>query len=121
MTSVPLRGNPRGTSNGEREEGLLLLGRRNWMRKGRRAHFVISIILLSLAATWRMRKFHTWLPDGYSLIFRSYVFGHSGLDYGSATLRYAAKFDPFLSLDCAPMASTLAQFKERKGSNFTIW
>ena len=30
----------------------------------------------------------TWLPDGYSQIFRSYVFGPSGLkDYGSATLR----------------------------------
>ena len=30
-----------------------------------------------------------------------------------AQLRYAAKFDPFLSLDCAPMPSTLAQSKER--------
>ena len=38
-----------------------------------------------------------------------------------APLRYAAKFDPFLSLDCAPTPSTLAQSKERKGSNFTIW
>ena len=38
------------------------------------------------------------------------------LDYG-----YAAKFDPSLSLDCAPMPSTLAQSKERKGSNFAIW
>ena len=29
-----------------------------------------------------------WLPDGYSRIFRSYVFGPLGLkDYGSATLR----------------------------------
>ena len=32
-----------------------------------------------------------------------------------------AKFDPFLSLDCAPTPSTLAQPKERKGSNFAIW
>ena len=38
-----------------------------------------------------------------------------------APLRYAAKFDPFLSLDCAPTPSTLAQSKERKGSNFAIW
>ena len=38
-----------------------------------------------------------------------------------APLRYAAKFDPFLSLDCAPMPSTLARSKERKGSNFAIW
>ena len=36
-------------------------------------------------------------------------------------LRYAAKFDPFLSLDCTAMLSTLAQSKERKGSNFAIW
>ena len=32
-----------------------------------------------------------------------------------------AKFDPFLSLECAPTPSTLAQSKERKGSNFAIW
>ena len=37
-----------------------------------------------------------------------------------APLRCAAKFDPFLSLDCAPTPSTLAQSKERKGSNFAI-
>ena len=38
-----------------------------------------------------------------------------------APLRYATKFDPFLSLDCAPTPSTLAQSKERKGSNFATW
>ena len=38
-----------------------------------------------------------------------------------APLRYAAKFDPFLSLDCAPTPSTLAQSKESKGSNFAVW
>ena len=38
-----------------------------------------------------------------------------------APLRCAAKFDPFLSLDCAPTPSTLAQSTERKGSNFAIW
>ena len=38
-----------------------------------------------------------------------------------APLRYVAKFDPYLSLDCAPTSSTLAQSKERKGSNFAIW
>ena len=57
-----------------------------------------------------------WLQDGYSQIFRSYVFGPSGF-WTMAPLRYAAKFDPFLSLDCAPTPSTLAQSKERKGSN----
>ena len=38
-----------------------------------------------------------------------------------APLRYAAKLDPFLSLDCALTPSILAQSKERKGSNFAIW
>ena len=61
-----------------------------------------------------------WLPDGDSQILRSYVFGPSGF-WTMAPLRYAAKFDPFLSLDCAPTPSTLAQSKERKGSNFAIW
>ena len=61
-----------------------------------------------------------WLPDGYSQIVRSFVFGPSGF-WTMAPLRYAAKFDPFLSLDCAPTPSTLAQYKERKGSNFAIW
>ena len=61
-----------------------------------------------------------WLPDGYSQIFRSYVFGPSGF-WTMAPLRSAAKFDPFLSLNCAPRPSTLAQSKERKGSNFAIW
>ena len=57
-----------------------------------------------------------WLqPD-----LRSYVFGPSGF-WTMAPLRYAAKFDPFLSLHCAPTPSTLPQSKERKGSNFAIW
>ena len=61
-----------------------------------------------------------WLPDGSSQIFRSYVFGPSGF-WTMAPLRCPAKLDPFLSLDCAPTPSTLAQSKERKGSNFAIW
>ena len=37
------------------------------------------------------------LPDGYSQIFRLYVFGPSGLkDYGSATLRCKIRSLPFL-------------------------
>ena len=35
-----------------------------------------------------------------------------------ALLRYAAKFDSFLSLDCARVEGVGAQSKERKGSNF---
>ena len=38
-----------------------------------------------------------------------------------ASLRCAPKFVLFLFLDCAPRPSTLAQSKERKGSNFAIW
>ena len=53
-------------------------------------------------------------------LLESYVFGPSGF-WNMAPLRYAAKVDPFLFLDCAPMPSTLAQSKERKGSNFAIW
>ena len=60
------------------------------------------------------------LPDGYSHIFRWYVFGPSGF-WTMAPLRYAAKFDPFLSLDCARVEGVGAQSKERKGSNFAIW
>ena len=32
-----------------------------------------------------------------------------------------AKFDPFLSLDCARVEGVGAQSKERKGSNFSAW
>ena len=60
------------------------------------------------------------MPDCCSRIFKSDVFGPLSLK-AMAPLRYAAKFDPFLSLDCAPTPSTLAQSKERKGSNFAIW
>ena len=41
-----------------------------------------------------------WLPDGYSQIFRSYVFGPSGF-WTMAPLRYTAKFEPSLFLECA--------------------
>ena len=47
----------------------------------------------------------------------SYVFGPSGF-WSMAPLRYAAKFDPLLSLDCARVEGVGAQSKERKGSNF---
>ena len=60
------------------------------------------------------------LLDCYSQIYRSYVFGPSGF-WTMAPPRYTAKVDPFLSPDCPPTSSTLAQSKERKGSNFAIW
>ena len=63
-------------------------------------------------------KFH---QTTYRPFFRAlYVFGPSGF-WTMAPLRCTAKFDPFLSLDCAPTPSTLAQSKERKGSNIAIW
>ena len=61
-----------------------------------------------------------WLPEGCGQIFKSYVLGPSGF-WTMAPLHYTATFDPFLSYDCAAMPSTLAQSKERKGSNFAIW
>ena len=45
------------------------------------------------------------------------MFGPSG-NWTMAPLRYAAKFDSFLSLDCARVEGVGAQSKERKGSNF---
>ena len=63
--------------------------------------------------------YQAWLPDGDSRVLRSYVLGPPGF-WTMAPLRYAAKYDPFRSLDCAPTPSTLAQSKERKGSNFAI-
>ena len=68
----------------------------------------------------RWKSSRSVLPDGYSRIFRSYVFGPAGF-WTMALLRCAAKFDPFLSLDFAPTPSILAQSEERKGSNFAIW
>ena len=61
--------------------------------------------------------FKAWLPDGYSQIFRSYVFGPSDF-WTMAPLHCAAKFDPFLSIDCARVEGVGAQSMERKGSNF---
>ena len=46
-------------------------------------------------------KIQAWLPDGNSQILRLHVFSPSSF-WTMAPLRYAAKFDPFLSLHCAP-------------------
>ena len=54
-----------------------------------------------------------WLPDGYSRILRSYVFGPSGF-WTMAPLRYAAKFDP---LD-PPTPSTLSAIQGKEGTKF---
>ena len=58
----------------------------------------------------------TRLPDEDSQILRLYVFGPSGFWTTMAPLRYAAKFDPFLSLDCARVEGV--EGKERRGSHF---
>ena len=60
-------------------------------------------------------------PESHKVArWRLSVFGPWGF-WTMAPLRCAAKFDPILSLDCAPTPSTLAQSKERKGSNFAVW
>ena len=64
-----------------------------------------------------LRVSFLWLPDGYSQIFRLYVFGPSGF-WTMALLRYTANFDPLLSLDCARVEGVGAQSKERKGLHF---
>ena len=65
---------------------------------------------------WRYRVAR-WLC---SQIFVLYAYGPSGF-WTMAPLRCAAKFDPFLSLDCARVEDVGGQSKERKGSNFAIW
>ena len=54
----------------------------------------------------RTPSLQAWLPDGYRQILKLYVFGPSGF-WTMAPLRYAAKFDPFLSLDCALHPGTI--------------
>ena len=63
-----------------------------WMDGGGRVAYTHSILSPSPSP---------WLPDGFSHFFMSYVIGPSGF-WTMALLRYAAKFDPSLSLDCAP-------------------
>ena len=57
---------------------------------------------------------YPWSPDGYGRIFRSYVFGPLGF-WTMAPLHYAAKFDPFLSLDCARVEDAI---QEKEGTKF---
>ena len=70
-------------------------------------HAVPLVFAGILRARWPLPLFvratvrPSWLPDVYSKIFRSYVFGPLGF-WTMAPLRCAAKFNPFLSLDCAP-------------------
>ena len=74
--------------------------------------------LLSQPTVRHCRQVHGCQMAGYSQIFRTIVFGPF---WTMAPLRYAAKFDPFLSSDCTPTPSTVVQSKERKGTNFAIW
>ena len=55
----------------------------------------------------------SWLSDGYSLMFRSYVFGPLGLkDYGSATLHCKILSLPFLGLRPHTLHTGAMQGKE---------
>ena len=57
---------------------------------------LLALALAALSAEGDHQK-QAWLPDGYCRIFRIVcVWPFALLDYG-----YTAKFDPFLSLDCA--------------------
>ena len=70
----------------------------------RDARAVLSVPEMRIAVVILMKRelmLEARLPDGDSQIFRSYMFGPSGF-WTMAPLRYAAKFDPLLSLDCAP-------------------
>ena len=56
---------------------------------------------------------HHGCQKAIARLLESYVFGPSGFRT-MAPLRCAAKFDPFLSLDCARVGG-------RGGANFAIW
>ena len=55
---------------------------------------------------------HSWLLHSFLVIF---VTKHL---FGQLQCCQMAKFEPFLSLDCARVEGVGAQSKERKGSNF---
>ena len=55
-----------------------------------------------------------WLSDGYIQIFKSCLFGPSGF-WTMALLRYTAKFDPFLSLDCARVERGGGEIQGKEG------
>ena len=63
------------------------------------------------------RRHHHGCQMAIAGFLESYEFGPSGF-WTMAPLRCAAKFDPFLSLDCAWVERVGAQSKERKGYNF---
>ena len=81
-------------------------------------HWKSLNVKINLCDCVNLYQLKTWLPDGYSKILRSYMFGPSGF-WTMAPLRYAAKFDPFLSLDRARVEGVRAQSKERKGIKFS--
>ena len=68
----------------------------------------------NLATLGYSNKLKAWLPDGYSQIFRSYVFGPSGLWLRYATLQNLIPSFPFI----APHAHHPGAIQGRKASNF---
>ena len=91
---------------------------RNWreIETKHRSCFVASQIMISERKSsqcliWLRKNVleRAWLPDGYSRL----------KDYGSATLHCKIGSLSFFGLRPTPF--TLAQSKERKGSNFAIW
>ena len=67
------------------------------------------------AAVWcQMLSLKPWLPDGYSQIFRSYVFGPSGF-WTMAPLRYATL------QNLIPSFPWIAPGWRAWGHNFAIW
>ena len=56
-------------------------------------------------------------PESRWLLADLYVFGPSGC-WTIAPLHYAAKFDPFLSLDCAPHALHPSAIQGKEGIKF---
>ena len=98
----------RGQTSGDSEEA--------YAADGANLHVYVALVKIASSES-SGALFQAWLPDGYSRIFRPYVFAPSGF-WTMAPLRCAAKFDPFLSLDCAPHALHPGAIQGKEGIKF---
>ena len=75
---------------------------------------------LSPRSPWCPLPTSHMVPNGYSQIFRSYAIDPSGF-WTMALLRYTAKFNPFLSLDCTPSPPHTPSWRNpRKGRDHIL-
>ena len=80
-------------------------------------HWKSLNVKINLCDCVNLYQLKTWLPDGYSKILRSYMFGPSGF-WTMAPLRYAAKFDPLPFLGVRPHALHPGAIQGKEGIKF---